>query len=569
MLIFESVKYQNFLISGQVPVEIVLNTRPTTLIVGTNGVGKTTISDAIAFGLFGKTLRNINKPQLVNSINGRDCLVELAFRTPQANYIIKRGIKPNIFEVYENGELIPLPAKLEDYQTMLEANILKLNYKSFKQIVVLGSDTFVPFMRLPAAQRREIIEDLLDIEIFGVMSGINRDDITVVREKLEKCNTKRNMLTEQLRMAQQFTDHLEEVRQEAIKTLEKDITTLNSTIAGLEREHAQLVEQCVSFEEVRTALIKAQKKQNEYQAMLRDMSGQQKKLVKERKFYEEHDTCPECEQPIVDDFKTAKYETLASKEESTIDAMTKCEVVIAKYDAQVEKTSTELEECQELQKQTAAIHARIALHQKRLKELQTERARHANPLESQPAVDVPALEAQAQQLQTEHDDLSRARVVVDAASMILKDNGIKTRIIKHYLPIINKQINHYLTLMDFPVNFTLDESFAEHVLSSHRQEFSYESFSSGQKKRIDIALLLAWRAVARIKNSAACNLLFLDEVFDSSLDAGGTEEVLKIIQNLERDTNVFVISHKTDQMIDKFGHTLVFELNRGFSQLKA
>jgi DNA repair exonuclease SbcCD ATPase subunit len=376
------------------------------------------------------------------------------------------------------------------------------------------------------------------------------------------------MLTEQLRMAQQFTEHLEDQRLKKLETIATDITSLTSIIDGLEREHVQLVAQCEAFEAVRSALKKAVAKQNEYRAVLRDLSGQQKKLIKERKFYEENDTCPECEQPIADDFKDTKYSTLATKEQATTEAITKCETVITKYDDQVSEKNTEVEELRNLQELAASITTSLGIHRNRLSQLQRERMKHANPLESEPAVDVDALEQQQTVLRKEHDDLSRARVTLEAASMILKDNGIKTRVIKHYLPIINKQINHYLTLMDFPVNFTLDEAFTEHVLSSHRQEFSYESFSSGQKKRIDIALLLAWRAVARIKNSAACNLLFLDEVFDSSLDSGGTEEVLKIIQNLERDTNVFVISHKTDQMIDKFSHTLVFELNRGFSQLK-
>lgn len=569
MITFTKVHYQNFLAAGNAPIEIALNDHGSTLIVGRNGAGKSTMSEAICFALFGRPLRNINKPKLVNSINNKDCLVELEFRIGTNSYKIRRGIKPNVFEIYENGNLIPSPASAIDYQTILETNILHLNYKSFMQVVVLGSASYVPFMKLGTGARRQIIEDLLDIEVFSSMNALTKDDLNSLRVEYDRCTQAQKLIGEQRKMAQQFSAHIEEQRLATIEQLQDKIVGEQREIQAIEDAVTKLKEDLKEFDVDKTNHAAALKKQREYEKTLDAIQSRERKIRKEREFYEEHDNCPTCEQSITEEFKTTRFASLTKKEEDATKAVAQCQALIDKYKVQAEASAKRIEQARDIEFKLHGAEAKLPLHERRLKELKKALSDAQQPVQTQPTVNVDELDKQLDALETQHAELSKKRLIIDAASMLLRDDGIKTKIVRHYLPIINKQINHYLNALDFPILFTLDEEFNEQIKSRHRDEFAYDSFSEGEKKRIDLALLLTWRAVARLKNSAATNLLILDEVFDSSLDAAGTEEFLKVIGTLEQDkTNVFVISHKTDQLVDKFAHTVVFEKTRGFSTIK-
>ena len=565
MITFVKVQYKNFLASGDAPIELELNRHASTLIVGKNGAGKSTMTEAICFALFGRALRNINKPALINSTNKRDTMVELWFTIDQTKYHIRRGIKPNVFEIYVDGVVLPAPASLADYQTLLESTILKINYKSFMQIVVLGSASFVPFMRLSPAARREIIEDLLDIEIFSSMSGLAKEELSEVKATGDQLTVQRVMLDEQLRMADTFTTQLEGERDTKLATLHAAAAATQDQIDTLRAQQADWTANRDVYAEVPAQHRAASAKHAGYVTTHRAIATREKKLEKERVFYTTHDACPTCEQSITDTFKQARFLVLSDKEAAAQTALTQCQTLMDKYAGALAALQGSLDADEALQRQIALVSGQVPIHTRRLRELEEERQVTLAP--PAPPVDVVSIRAQQQGVLEQHKVVSARRSVLDTAMALLKDSGIKARVIKHYLPIINKQINHYLTVMDFPIHFTLDEEFKETIQSRHRDDFSYESFSEGEKKRIDLALLLTWRAVARMKNSASCNVLVLDEVFDSSLDVNGTEEFLKIIHALEH-ANVFVISHKTDSLIDKFHHVITFEKHRGFSSIK-
>lgn len=566
MLIFERVRYQNFLAVGQVPMDIRLNAHDTTLIVGRNGAGKSTLTEAVCFALFGRSLRNVNKPALINSVNKRETVVELWMRVGERAYHIKRGIKPNVFEIHQNGELLPQPASLSDYQSMLEDDIIGMNYKSFMQIVVLGSATYVPFMRLTPAARREIVEDLLDIEIFSTMATLTKDELGTLKSKIEQLAQQRTLLEEQKRIADTYTLQKQENLDAQLAAIDANAEETRRTLAQAEARMAELLSLLAAYDTERDTLTAAQEKLREYGTMLKTIEARHKKFLKEREFYESHDECPTCAQTITPTFKTEQYDALSQKEVATIKAEETCRKLIGKYEATTTTLYTSLATANGLSTELQTLKAQTPLHERRLRELAAERTRLHTPTETR-AVDVAEIVSRIEAATEEHASASRRRAILDTANTLLKDSGIKSRIIKHYLPIINKQINTYLTAMDFPIHFTLDDEFVEHMQSRHREDFAYESFSEGEKKRIDLALLLTWRAVARIKNSASCNLLVMDEVFDSSLDVAGVDEFMKILQALEK-TNIFVISHKTDQLIDKFHHVLHFEKQRGFSCVK-
>jgi DNA repair exonuclease SbcCD ATPase subunit len=567
MLLFQSISYKNFLVAGNAPITIDLSKHTTTLIIGKNGVGKSTLAEAICFACFGRPLRNVNKPQLVNSVNGRDCFVELSFVAQGVPYRIRRGIKPNVFEIYENSNLIPAPAAINDYQAMLETHILKLNFKSFSQVVILGGSTYIPFMRLTASSRRQVIEDLLDIEVFSSMNALAKEDGQENKNDLDKTQQARHLVQEQVKMAQQFTDAMKEHQEQAVANVGIAIQNLRIEMDEQQQVIDDLDDKLLTYAEVENAYNAANGKVREYQLTLSGLETRHKKLVKDHSFYCGNDTCPTCEQTIDSVFKRVKVRTLLEKEAEALKAIAECKKLVEKYNQRASELTDQLHDAADLRRQHDKLSAKMPIHAKRMKELEAELVAHQTPKQAVD-VDVEALEQQLAELRTRHEALSKRRVLIDAASMLLRDNGIKTRVIRHYLPIINRTINHYLTQMDFPISFNLDEEFVEHIKSRHRDEYSYESFSDGEKKRIDLALLFTWRTVAALKNSAATNLLILDEVFDSSLDLGGTEEFMKIIAALGVETNVFIISHKSDQMVDKFSHVIAFEKARGFSQVR-
>ena len=539
MIIFEKVRYKNFLATGDVAIELTLNENASTLVIGKNGAGKATMTEALCFALFGRALRNINKPALVNSTNQKDTIVELWFTIDQTKYRIKRGIKPNVFQIYVDDVLLPSPAALADYQTLLETTILKINYKSFMQIVVLGSASFVPFMRLTPASRRDIIEDLLDIEIFSAMSGLTKDEIAEVKTAGDQLTMQRVLLEEQLRMAETFATQFDCERDEKLSTLRAAMDTTQAQIDTLREQQSEWTAAREDYTEVSTQHRAASEKHSGYTTTHRAIATQEKKLEKERVFFTTHDECPTCEQSITDNFKQDRFVVLDEKEAAAQKALTQCQSLVDKYAALVDTHQLGLDADAELQRQIALVSGQVPIHTQRLQELEEERQATLAP----PAapVDVDAIHTQQQEILEQHTVVSARRSVLDTAMTLLKDSGIKARVIKHYLPIINKHINYYLTAMDFPIHFTLNEEFKESIQSRHRDDFCYESFSEGEKKRIDLALLLTWRSIARLKNSASCNVLVLDEVFDSSLDINGTEEFLKIIHQLEH-ANVFVIS---------------------------
>ena len=566
MIIFEKVRYKNFLATGNVSIELALNENASTLVIGKNGAGKSTMTEALCFALFGRALRNINKPALVNSTNQKDTVVELWFTIDQTKYRIKRGMKPTVFQIYVDDVLLPAPAALADYQTLLETTILKINYKSFMQIVVLGSASFVPFMRLTPASRRDIIEDLLDIEIFSAMSGLTKDEIAEVKSTGDQLTMQRVLLEEQLRMAETFASQLDGERDAKLTALRAAMDTTQTQIDTLREQQSEWTTAREAYTEVSAQHRAATEKHSGYTTTHRAIATQEKKLEKERVFFTTHDECPTCEQSITDKFKQARFQVLAEKEAAAQKALIQCQSLVEKYAALVDTHQLGLDADAELQRQIALVSGQVPIHTQRLRELEEER--QATLVPPAAPVDVDAIQAEQQEILEQHTVVAARRSVLDTAMTLLKDSGIKARVIKHYLPIINKHINYYLTAMDFPIHFTLNEEFKETIQSRHRDDFSYESFSEGEKKRIDLALLLTWRSIARLKNSASCNVLVLDEVFDSSLDINGTEEFLKIIHELEH-ANVFVISHKTDSLVDKFHHVITFEKQRGFSAIKA
>jgi hypothetical protein len=610
MLTVNQVTYQNFLAAGNAPITVRLDQHPASLVVGTNGVGKSTVFDAVCFAMFGKPLRDVNKPALLNWVNERDCLVVLDITTLTGTYQIKRGIKPNVFEIYHNGTLIPAPADSKDYQTILETTILKLNAKAFGQVVVLGNASYVPFMKLPTGARRGIIEDLLDIEVFTSMNALAKEDLTELKSGIDANGAKLRLVAEKVRMAESFAKQVQTQNQQLIESINDAMVKQSKEIGALLDERKTYEDELKTYEAPKSELHKAQDMLMQSEKVQRTLNGQlqlskservtkrnaaqsvaqskQADLKRKEQFWD-NDKCPQCEQAIAHDHKASKKQYFAAQydevalalgeqneaidrhhndhEALIIVKLTKLKDIAAHYTAQVETLQAQVDQCDEVQTDINRIDAQLPMMRRRLIELETQYKDACKPPVKTPEVDVPALEADLLALQTESSDLSGQKVVIDAATLLLKDNGIKTRVVKHYLPIINKQINFYLTAMNFPIQFEFDESFTEHINSRYRSKVcTYNSFSEGEKKRIDLALLLTWRSIARLKNSAAVSLLVLDEVMDGSLDAAGIDDMLRLLAGLEPGVNVYVISHR-DQNFDKFNQVLTFTMRKGFSEL--
>ena len=568
MILFEKVRWKNFLSTGNQYSEINFQSHATTLIVGDNGTGKSTVLDALTFSLFGKPFRKINKGQLINATNEKDCSVEVEFSIGTISWKVSRGIKPNTFEIYRDDKLLDQSHNANDQQKWLEQNVLKMNYKSFTQIVVLGSSTFVPFMQLTATNRREVIEDLLDIKIFSSMNNIIRDKIRVEKECINTLDLKKESLTDKVEMQEKFMSEIESQGKERIEGKRKKQDSLSDEICILTMKNEGLEDDVYGLTEKQKELIGAGDKLVELNNYRGKISQKVASITKEHKFFTQNTVCPTCTQSIDESFRINKIDDAQTRATELRSGFQKLEDAI-KTEQERERHFTNLS--QEITKLTHGIsknNTSVSACQRQVRELESEIQTLTSQLENR-NTEHDKLETFKDNLQETYDALVSRKDTIKYYNFtygLLKDGGVKTKIIKKYLPLINQQVNRYLQMMDFYINFTLDEEFNETIQSPIHEDFSYASFSEGEKQRIDLALLFTWREVAKFKNSVSTNLMILDEVFDSSLDGQGTEEFLKIIRYVIEDANIFVISHKTG-MEDKFEHHIRFEKLKGFSRM--
>lgn len=569
MITFEKVRWKNFLSTGNVFTEIELTRSTNTLIVGHNGAGKSTILDALTFGLFGKPFRKINKPQLMNTINSADCVVEIEFSIGKKQYKIVRSIKPNAFEIYCDSVLVNQDAKAKDYQEHLEKFILKLNYKSFTQVVILGSASFVPFMQLSPADRRAIIEDLLDIQIFSSMNSIVKNKISTIKDEQKSVEYNIKLSNEKISLQKQNIEehkknHLVEINKKTKEITDNDthLSKVTKDVALIQLHIQQLTNKVSDKSSVSSRNNKLITLQSKFEDNVR-------KLNKEISFYENNDNCPTCLQAIASETKDKHVTEKHTK-------VTEIQTAATKLEEEIENVNNRLLEIDKIQKHITAHNSEIVKLNTQVTSINSYNARLLKEIDELKtrsiSTDVTddklnSLTVELKSFEEQAEQLSIDKQYHEFAATLLRDTGIKTKIIKQYLPVMNKLINKYLTSMDFFVNFNLNESFEETIKSRHRDEFSYASFSEGEKMRIDLALLFTWRQIAKMKNSVNTNLLVLDEVFDSSLDGVGTEEFLKLLNSLDNNTNVFVISHKGDQLFDKFRSIIKFEKKNNFSQV--
>jgi len=549
--------------------EIKLDRSPSTLIVGENGGGKSTMLDALCFALFNKPFRNINKPQLINSINKKNLMVEIEFQTGRKSYKIVRGIKPNVFEIYVDGDLINQDAAARDYQKYLEESILKMNYKSFTQIVILGSASFTPFMQLPAFTRREIIEDILDIQIFTTMNTVLKDKINDVKDKLTAADNRLEVLKQRATLQKEYVDTLEANKEKRVDEIQSRIEEGELAIASFQSLVTTLEGKKITQEDAKVALGDLATKQKKLESFKTKFSTQLRDIQKEISFYEDTDDCPTCKQGISHEHKSTLVDERKSKVETLNEGMAKLSEEFARLQELIAEDTTISEEISRINKEILSNNNEIIVAQRLIQALNLE----LNDITTKTAdidVEKDKLKEFAKDVLAQNSEkakLNEEKHYMDAVSTLLKDTGIKTKIIRQYLPVINKLVNKYLTAMDFFVQFNLDEKFDETIKSRHRDDFSYASFSEGEKQRIDLALLFTWRTIAKMKNSVATNLLILDEVFDSSLDNNGTDYVMALLDTLGEETNTFVISHKGDQLFDKFRSLIKFEKKNNYSEM--
>jgi len=537
-----------------------------------NGHGKSfALLDSITFGLFGKPFRKINIPQLINSINEKDCYVEVYFSIGDDEYCVHRGIKPKVFEIYKNEELIDQNAKAKDYQRMLEENILKMNYKSFTQVVILGSSSFVPFMQLTAADRRDVIEDVLDIQVFSQMNSVLKSKASLLKDNLKSLDNNRILNSDRLRVLETHIESLQKANETKISNLEDELNTTNQVIESEERKLSSLLEEQTKYIDQLEEFESLKEKMARYKNAETMITNSLTNTIKKIDFYNDNETCPTCTQDIESTTKDKILKEIESKKEEF-------EEGIQQVREQIQDIQNKMSDVNEIRKKSANLHeqvvekrSQIESSRKYCEKIEKEIKSHSN-MES--STDITETQEKLEKLKEEQAELIREKeeikeegVLLGCLANLLKDTGIKSKIIRHYLPIMNKLINKFLSDMGFFAQFHLDENFNETIKSRFRDTFSYMSFSEGEKMRIDLALLLAWREIARIKNSANTNLLILDEVFDSSLDAVGTEEFMKLMSVLSASTNVFVISHKSDQLVDKFENQITFVKSGNFSKV--
>ena len=564
---FKYVRWKNFLSTGNQPTEIQLDRNPTTLIIGENGAGKSTILDALCFGLFNKPFRNISKSQLINSVNGGSTSVEVEFRVSGKDVKIVRDIKPNKFEIYVNGNLINQDAAAKDYQKYLEQSIMGLNYRSFTQVVILGSSTFIPFMQLKTQQRREVVEDILDIKIFSLMNFLLKGKVKDLNESIQNAQYEYDLTSEKITLQEKFIKDVMENKSNIIdenkskvSDNEKTITTKKEEIQTLETEKERL-----SFDAEEKARVESKiKKLGKTEAALQNKRSQHDKQIQ---FFQNNDECPSCEQPITESTKQTQIESRTQKIGELETAITELEGMERTEQDRLDVILSNLETIRQHDVEVAKIRSSISELEKFNAKLQKDiETYEQGQISDEDRTKLDELKGQVKLLEDQKSKLSEDKYYLDVARNLLQDTGIKTKIIKQYLPVMNKLVNGYLSSMDFYVNFNIDENFSETIKSRFRDTFNYNSFSEGEKMRIDLALLFTWRAIAKMKNSTNTNLLILDEIFDSSLDGTGTDDFLKIL-NTFHDQNVFVISHKQDMLFDKFRSVIKFEKVQNFSRV--
>ena len=569
MINFNKIRWKNFLSYGNHWTEVNLNQNKSTLVIGENGAGKSTVLDALTFVLYNKPFRKVTVQQLINSINDNHMEVEVEFSIGKNNYKVARGQKPRKFEVYSNGEMLNQEAHAKDYQEVLEKNILKLNHKSFCQVVVLGSSSFIPFMQLPNNHRKEVIEDLLDIGIFSIMSTLLKDKASSNRRLLGEVSASITLLDAQIDMQKEYIEKMVQKKDELIQEKEEAIEKLTNTNGLLDLNLADEEEKLFKLRKEVRDEEKIRKKLNQLHNLDEKIGEKVKRLRKEIEFFHSHDDCPTCNQTIDEEFK---QQSISSKE----DTINECNEGFDKLETEITETQDSVNHIVEVWKDIDKVNqlinnlnSEINANQSVIDSLQNDINRAGEENIDEERKKITDLNKRKGSEEEEKKTLSDTQEVFNIATTLLKDTGIKSRIIKQYVPVMNKLINKYLAAMDFFVQFELDENFNEVIKSRFRDEFTYASFSEGEKMRIDLSLLFTWRAIAKLKNSASTNLLIMDEVFDSSLDVSGTDEFLKIINDLTLDTNVFIISHKTDQLVDKFTNVIRFEKHQNFSRMVA
>jgi len=567
MIVFTKLRYKNFLSTGNTFTEINLTNTSSTLVVGQNGSGKSTMLDALSFALFGKAHRNVNKPQLINTVNNKDCLVEVEFDALGQKFKIVRGIKPAKFEIWQDGTMINQDSHAKEYQKILEQNILKLNHKSFHQIVVLGSSSFIPFMQLPAQHRREVIEDLLDINVFSKMNTVLKEKIAVLKDSIRENEYALELNDSKIDTQKDHIVELEKISESAKDKLETELTEQQAELARLE----ELVEGYTDtrLREIEKLLYVSKKKLTEMQKFDFQFESKLKKFDKDIAFYEDNDTCPTCDQEITVDTKNRKIKETSESRQEIEDASVTLGFEIISSQKEIADNENLLSEETSKFQDVEVYRRDIKRTQERIRSLQCDLSQGGQDLDSLQTAKstLEDLRRSREEIVQRKMDLAEEREYNNVITELLKDSGIKTKIIKQYLPVINKLTNQYLQVLDFYVHFDLDEGFNETIRSRHRDAFSYSSFSEGEKQRIDLALLFTWRQIAKMKNSVATNLLILDETFDSSLDADGVENLLKILDTLDNDTNVFIISHKGELLDNKFDRKIEFVKDKNFSKV--
>jgi|SaaInlV_165m_DNA_3_1040750.scaffolds.fasta_scaffold03658_5 DNA repair exonuclease SbcCD ATPase subunit len=574
MITFHTLNWRNFLSTGNNPTKIHLDKSPSTLVVGHNGSGKSTMIDALSFALFGKPHRSIKKAQLVNAINQKDCEVSVDFTIGLTKYKIIRGLKPNKFEIYIDDVMVNQSSTVRDYQTYLEQNILKLNHKSFHQIVVLGASSFVPFMQLNSAHRREVIEDVLDIQVFGVMNNLLKADISKIKEELRDVDSSISIKTNSINMQKKHIREIQVLTESHIHKKRNEIESINLKISNLEKENITLTKGLDSdIKDISRQLSLEGEKNDELRKYDVGIQSGIKRVVKESKFYEENDDCPICKQDIDNAFKQSQLQLTREKEKNLKEGLTECKIALMDSNDKYIIIESKLKELHDK-------HAKVTLNNGVLDSYRTSKEnllssifelQNAETLDNDVSLasangELNRLTKSLQACMTDRVELGEKNNYNSVIYEILKDTGIKTQIIRQYLPMINQLINQYLQIMDFYISFYLDDSFSETIKSRHRDIFSYDSFSEGEKMKIDLAILFTWREVARVKNSMSTNLLILDETFDSSLDPDGIENLIKILITMS-DCNLFVISHKGEILENKFRHKMEFQKHRNFSKI--